>query len=81
MTRDTSNEEYFAMMRRLIAAMVRRVADADDPELQEMVRMRDELETAIAQAIEGQRAMGKSWASIALATGTTRQAAFQRYGR
>lgn len=81
MARDTSNEEYFAMMRRLIAAMVRRVADADEPELAEMVAMRDELEAAIAQAIEGQRVMGKSWAFIAKATGTTRQAAYQRYGR
>jgi len=81
MTRSTSNEDYFAMMRRLIAALVRRVADADEPELAEMVAMRDELEAAIAQAIDGQRMMGKSWQAIATATGTTRQAAFQRYGR
>lgn len=69
------------MMRRLIAAMVRRVADADEPELAEMVKLRDELDAAIAQAIEGQRVMGKSWQAIAAATGTTRQAAYQRYGR
>lgn len=81
MGRSTSNEEYFAFTRRVVAAMVRRVADADEPELAEMVKMRDELEAAIAQAIDGQRMMGKSWAAIATATGTTRQAAYQRYGR
>lgn len=73
--------EYLGMVRRIIRAAGRRVGDADEPELAELIRLRDELESAIADAVQGQRATGRSWAAIAYATKTTRQAAFQRYGK
>lgn len=74
--------EYAAMMRRLIAAHARRVADGDVEDLAELVALRNQLDAAIGDAVHGMRAAhGRSWADIAQATGTTRQAAFQRWGR
>lgn len=69
------------MLRRMLRAYARRVADADDVDLAEMVDLRDELEAAIASAVWGQRRNhGASWADIGRGLGTTRQAAQMRYG-
>jgi hypothetical protein len=72
---------YLAAVRRMIRAAGRRVGDADEHELTELIGLRDELEAAIQTAIDGQRQTGRSWAAIAVATGTTRQAAYLRYGK
>lgn len=72
--------EYAAMLRRMIRAYARRVADADEADLAEMVALREQLEDAISIAVRGQRAQGHSWSYIARGLGTTRQAAHQRYG-
>ena len=45
-----------------------------------LIELRHDLDAAIRVAVEGQRARGMSWAYIASATGTTRQAAQQRWG-
>lgn len=71
--------EYLAMLRRMLRAAGRRVADADEPELRELLELEVTLQEAIASAVAGQRASGRSWAAIAAATGTTRQAAHARY--
>lgn len=68
------------MLRRMIAAAGRRVADADEVELGTLLGMRHDLDNAIAEAVKGQRRRGVSWAFIASASGTTRQAAQQRWG-
>ncbi|UOE43752.1 AsnC family protein [Agromyces larvae] len=73
--------EFLSMVRRMLRAAARRVADADEPELATLIELREELDQAIATAVEGQRARGVSWAGIARATGTTRQAAHARWGR
>lgn len=73
--------EYLGAARRFIRAAGRRVADADEIELAELLNLRHELDQAITEAIRGQRALGRSWAYIARATGTTREAAFQRWNR
>lgn len=65
----------------MIRAAGRRVAESDEFELAELIAMRDELNQAIQTAVDGQLATGRSWAAIAVATGTTRQAAQMRYGR
>ena len=76
----TETPEYRAMMVRMLRAYGRRVADADDVDLGDMVGLRDELEAAIADAVRGQRERhGRSWADIGRALGITRQAAQQRY--
>lgn len=73
--------EYLGMLRRMIRAAGRRVADADEIELRDLLALQDELDGAILTAIRGMRARGQSWAYIAQATGTTRQAAQMRWGR
>lgn len=72
--------EFLSAARRFIRAAGRRVGECDEPELAELIALRAHLESTIADAVAGQRRQGKSWAQIALGTGTTREAAFQRYG-
>lgn len=72
--------EYAAMMRRMIRAHGRRVADADPEDLTDLIALRFELEAAIADAVAGQRRnYDRSWSDIARGLGTSRQAAQQRY--
>jgi hypothetical protein len=73
--------EYAGMVRRMIRAYGKRVADADEVDLATMLTMRDEIESAIATAVTGQRERGASWADVARGLGTTRQAAQIRYGK
>lgn len=73
--------EYCAFARRIIRAYVRRAADLDPADLAEMIGLRAELDRAIDQAAAMVKASGYSWAEIGSATGTTRQAAQQRWGR
>lgn len=72
---------YLAGVKRMIRAAGRRVADADEFELAELLTLRDDVEAAIRVAIEGQRSgpAQRSWSDIADALGVTRQAAFKRY--
>lgn len=73
--------EYAAMVRRIILAHGRRVADADVEDLAELIELQATLDEAIAYAIRESRARwGRSWADIARAAGVTRQAAYQRWG-
>ena len=75
------NDEYAKFCRRVIRAYARRVADADDVDLAEMVAVRDEMDRAIAAAVHGQRERwGASWADIGRGLGVTRQAAQMRFG-
>jgi hypothetical protein len=46
-----------------------------------MLQVRRELDAAIQNAVDGQRAQGHSWAYVAAGAGITRQAAQQRWGR
>ena len=71
--------EYLAMLRRMIRAAGRRVANADEYELAELLKLRAELDEAISVAVAGQRSYGRSWAAIAYAAGMTRQAAWERW--
>lgn len=71
--------DYLKMLRRMIRAAGRRVGDADEHELRELLSMREALDSAITDAVRGQRSIGRSWASIAEATGTTRQAAWEKW--
>lgn len=73
--------KYLTGVARMIRAAGRRVGDADEPELAQLLSLRHVLEEAIQSAVDGQRATGRTWAQIALATGKTREAAFKRWGR
>lgn len=73
--------DYLQAAKRFIRAAGRRVADADEVELRELLALQEVFDEAVSTAVDGMRARGLSWAYIASATGTTRQAAFQRWGR
>jgi hypothetical protein len=78
--RAVENDEYAMFLRRVIRAYSRRVAAGDVEAVAEMTTMADEIDTAIHDAITGLRAVGYSWADIALRMNITRQAAQQRWG-
>lgn len=76
--------EYFAFARRILRAASRRVADRDIEALAGLVALRADIDAEIAKAVDQLRTEdggGYSWADIARVTGTTRQAAQQRYGK
>lgn len=74
--------EYGKMVARMMRAWAARVTHADEPELAQMIAAANDLEVSIARAVYGQRSIyGRSWQDIANATGTTRQAAQDRWGR
>lgn len=75
------HSEYAGFVRRAIRGYGRRVAEADDADLAEMVQLRSVLEGAIAAAVLGQRErLGRSWSEVARGLGTSKQAAYERYG-
>lgn len=78
--KDVETMDYLGAARRFIRAAGRCVADCDEIELAELIALRATVEAAIDEAVAGQK-LRKSWAGIALATGTTREAAYQRWGR
>lgn len=74
--------EYGAMVGRMIRAWTRRVGEADEPELAQMLAARNELDAAILHTIYIWRTqLGRSWEYIAQATGHDRTAAYQRWDR
>ncbi len=79
--RERSTGDYLGAVRRMLRSAAVRVGEGDEPELRELLAIQQVLDEVIAAAVEGQREYGKSWAAIAWATGTTRQAAFARWGR
>lgn len=77
----TGKRGYISAAARFIRAAGRRAGEGDEPELAALLELRNVLDAAIADAVAGQRTYGKSWAAIARGTGTTREAAFQRWGK
>jgi hypothetical protein len=74
------NDEYAAFARRIVRAYSRRVATGDIEALTDMLRLANDVETAIRSAITGLRDFGYSWADIGARLGISRQAAQQRWG-
>lgn len=70
--------DYLGAARRFIRAAGRRVGECDEPELAALLALQADLDAAIAAAVVAQKSR-KSWAQIALGTGTTREAAYQRW--
>ena len=73
-------DAYEPMVRRIIAAHGRRVANADPEDLAGLQALHQAIEEALTVAIQGQRANGFSWTDIGRGLGSTRQNAQQRYG-
>lgn len=72
--------DYIEFAQRIIRAAGKRVAEADEWELAELVGLETNLREALQAAVDGQRARGKSWEGIAVGLGVTRSAAYQRFG-
>jgi uncharacterized NAD(P)/FAD-binding protein YdhS len=67
------------MIGRLLAAASLRVADANVEDLAALIGLRERLDDAIVTAVRGLRTQGVTWQDIGDATGTTRQAAIQKW--
>jgi hypothetical protein len=74
------NDDYAQFLRRVLRAFSRRIAAGDIDALTDLANLAADLETALHDAVTGLRQEGYSWADIGNATGTTRQAAHQRWG-
>jgi hypothetical protein len=70
-----------AMLTRLIRRAGQRAADGDEIELRELLALEATYRQAVQTAVDGIRARGNSWAYIAEATGTSREAAYQKWGK
>lgn len=79
--RVVENDEFAAFTRRIVRAYARRVAAGDIDALADMLRLADELDTTIEQAVISLHQIGYTWTEIAARLGVTRQAAFKRWGR
>lgn len=79
--KDVETMDYLGAARRFVRAAGRRVGECDEAELAALLALQGDLDAAIAEAVAGQRTYGKSWAAIARGTGTTREAAWQRWGK
>jgi hypothetical protein len=73
--------EYIHFMRRIIRAAGQRIADADPQQLRDLIDLRSDLDEAIGAAVVGLKESGATWADIGAATGTSRQAAFEKWGK
>lgn len=78
--RAVENDSYAAFTARVVQAHGRRIANGDIDGLSTLLDLRAGLDQTITTAVTGLRRAGYSWAEIAARTGTTRQAAQQRWG-
>src|SRR5689334_1730776 len=74
------NDKYADFIRRAVRAYGRRVATGDIEALADLVALSLHLDRAVAEAVDGLRGFGYSWAELAARLGITRQAAQQRWG-
>lgn len=79
--KSVETQDFLTMIRRMIKAAGKRVAVADADDLYDLVSLKTDLDKAIAEAVIGLRAAGYTWGSLGAATGTTRQAAVQKWSR
>jgi hypothetical protein len=74
---------YLGFLHRVLRAYSGRVLEGDVDDLTQLITLRTEVDRLIAHTVMALRRQpyGLTWTQIAAATGTTRQAAQQRYGR
>lgn len=77
----TDIHAFVSMLSRMVRAAGQKMRHADAEDLRALVGIRDELEAAIRNGIDGLREDGYSWKTIGEALGTTGQAAYMRYGK
>lgn len=69
------------MIGRMIRAAGRTVGQYDPDQIKRLANLQAELDSAMVEAIAGQRLQGIWWSSIAEELGVTKQAVIQRYGK
>lgn len=79
--RRAENDEYAAFVRRILRAYAARVALGDIDAVADMVAISGEMNDLIAEAVQGLRDKGYSWADVGQRLGVSRQAAFERWGK
>lgn len=77
----SDHSEYAAFVRRILRAMRRRLADSDPEDLHLLLALREDLDAALQEAVDGCRNNGFSWTDIGRGAGITRQGAMQRWGK
>jgi hypothetical protein len=75
--------DYLGFLHRVLRAYRGRVLEGDVDDLTQLITLRSEVDRLIADTVATLRRQpyGLTWTQIGAATGTTRQAAQQRYGR
>lgn len=73
--------EIAAAVCRLVLAIGRRAAEGDPEDLAELFRIEDTVAIALAAAVDGLRAQGRSDSEIGRVLGVTKQAVAQRWPR
>lgn len=73
--------DYLKMVARMIRAGRNRVANADEHELRAFYKLKQTMDSALEEAINGQLQEGKSWQDIGDALGMSRQGAFRRFSK
>lgn len=88
MKRTVEATDLAGAARRMLRALVRRAGEGDVFALEELGKLEHEIPDLLGAAARGFRAFEPtygaerfSWADVAAALGTTRQNAFQRFGR
>lgn len=76
------NDDYAAMLRRLIDAYGRRLADGSPEDLAKAVELHRHLDKMMDEAVPAMRERyGWSWAEIARPLGMARENAYKRWGK
>lgn len=78
--REIENLEWLPFLRRIIEAAITRVGNGDIEDLAVLLDIQADFDRAVREAVHIMREHGASWADIARAAGTSRQAAQQRWG-
>lgn len=71
--------EIGAMIGRMVKALARRAAEGDLEAVEQLAALVGTTNDALRTAAQGAHAFGYSWTELGEATGTTRQAARQRF--
>jgi len=75
-----TDSQYLEGLARQMARAGARVENADLEDFARLVRAQEALDSAILRAVRGLRGNGFTWADLGEATGTTGQAAGQKWG-
>ena len=75
------NDEFAAMARRVMSAMIKRAANGDPEDLALVRQVIDSAEASLVIAVAGLREQGHSWTQVGEALGMTKQSAWERFSK